>query len=197
MGGSGSGGQNYKGYRLVENTPCLEMKRFKQMGCTELGSNFTVRFGEQCFHFETVLDGLFSVTREGVKKTEFYIGYNSLFHRRHFGKTQYYFVCPGCQKWFNKLYLFRQIFRCRICHRLKYRSQRERGLDRLNSKILKIENRLGSRGKKPKYMKLQTYSKLCKRLTSLYQLHDRLFIYTARKLVIRADRISARRKGRR
>ena len=56
-------------------------------------------------------------------------------------------------------------FACRICHRLRYRTQRERDPDRLLRKARKLWRRAGSTDgtepyQKPKWMRWDTFSRL-------------------------------------
>lgn len=87
----------------------------------------------------------------------------------HFGGERHWFLCPGCTKRVASLYKFRNLYRCRHCHSLAFRSQSETHLDRLIRKSRKKRQQLGCYDsmfipimKKPKGMHLRTYKALFK-----------------------------------
>ena len=74
-----------------------------------------------------------------------------------------------------KLSIARGSFRCRPCHQLVYRSQREGLTFRLLSKAQRIRQRLGGQTgevdfpAKPKHMHGSTYARLCEQLDDAEQ----------------------------
>ena len=84
-----------------------------------------------------------------------------------YGGARYWFSCPRCWRRRRVLYLPPNDvrFACRICHRLRYRTQRERDPDRLLRKARKLWRRAGSTDgtepyQKPKWMRWDTFSRL-------------------------------------
>lgn len=61
----------------------------------------------------------------------------------HFGGERYWFLCPCCKKRIATIYRLRNLYRCRHCHDLSFRSQSESKLDRLIRKSRKLRHRLG------------------------------------------------------
>jgi hypothetical protein len=57
----------------------------------------------------------------------------------HFGGERYWFLCPCCKKRITTLYRLRNLYRCRHCHDLSFRSQSESQLDRLIRKYQKTQ----------------------------------------------------------
>lgn len=85
------------------------------------------------------------------------------------GTWRAWFKCPGCDKRAALLYLRRGRFRCRRCHGLTYRTQRETERDRLIRKARRIRVRLGGSGsladpfpRRPKGMHRATYRRLAR-----------------------------------
>lgn len=89
------------------------------------------------------------------------------------GGMRRWFLCPTCARRTTLLYLPRAEawFGCRPCHRLRYRSQRRAGLDRLRDRAVKAWRRLGNDDDpqlhlrqlpplKPKGMHWRTYERL-------------------------------------
>lgn len=84
----------------------------------------------------------------------------------HLGGHRSWFLCPGCGRRIAALY-FASGFRCRHCHDLRYRSQRETPQHRAISRIQRIRKRLGGTGNltqprppRPRYMHAQTFERL-------------------------------------
>ncbi len=92
----------------------------------------------------------------------------------HYGGRRPWFAC-ACGRRAAKLYVVRGSFRCRLCHDLVYRSQRERLTFRLLRKAQRIRHRLRwQTGEvdfhaKPKRMHGPTYARLCKHLDDAEQ----------------------------
>ncbi len=91
----------------------------------------------------------------------------------HFGGSRLWFRCPGCNRRTGSIYLFGRPFKCRLCFRLTYQSQRETAADRALSRAVKISRRLGGKadafsyGPKPKGMQERTYHRLISELSDL------------------------------
>jgi hypothetical protein len=86
----------------------------------------------------------------------------------HLGGHRAWFICPGCDRRIAALYFVKQ-FRCRHCHDLRYRSQRETPQSRSISRIRRARIKLGGTGnlmkripRRPRYMHLRTYQRLLK-----------------------------------
>jgi hypothetical protein len=84
----------------------------------------------------------------------------------HLGGRRSWFVCPGCDRRIAALY-FAGSFRCRHCHDLRYRSQRETPRHRAISRIQRARKKLGGSGTlmkptpaRPRYMHNVTYQRL-------------------------------------
>ena len=82
------------------------------------------------------------------------------------GGLRPWFICPGCHRRCAKLY-HRGHFRCRACHGLVYRSQRENAMTQRLRKASKIRMRLGGITdpwaqfpQRPKSMHRRTYERL-------------------------------------
>ena len=83
----------------------------------------------------------------------------------HLGGKRAWWLCPGCGKRVAILYLKNNIFRCRACHDLTYRSSQESRLDRHLRKKFKVCDKLhiGPTDKplfKPKFMHQKTFDRL-------------------------------------
>jgi hypothetical protein len=81
----------------------------------------------------------------------------------HLGGHRSWFLCPGCSRRIAALYIS-QRFRCRHCHGLRYRSQRESPRFRAISRIQKVRKKLGKSASpteqapsRPRYMHHRTY----------------------------------------
>ena len=84
----------------------------------------------------------------------------------HLGGFRSWFLCPDCNKRIGSLYLVKQ-FRCRHCHDLRYRSQRETPRFRAISRIQRVRKKLTGDGnlmkqrpRRPRYMHHRTYQRL-------------------------------------
>lgn len=87
----------------------------------------------------------------------------------HYGGVRYWLTCPvaGCGRRVAILYLGDQLFACRQCYRLAYKSQREAREDRMARKANKVRAQLSwpsgifnPNGNKPKGMHWKTYYRL-------------------------------------
>jgi hypothetical protein len=101
-----------------------------------------------------------------------------------YGGARYWFSCPLCWGQRRVLYLAAGDvrFACRRCHRLRYRSQREREMDRLLRKARKRYRRAGSKDgtepwEKPKWMRWGTFSRLVLEGREAIERGDRLALY--------------------
>ena len=63
-------------------------------------------------------------------------------NRTHFGGARCWFLCPGCARRCRLLYIL-DVFKCRLCHQLKYEVQSESRAQRANRRARKIRRRLG------------------------------------------------------
>jgi hypothetical protein len=93
----------------------------------------------------------------------------------HLGGHRSWFICPGCDRRIAALY-FAGNFRCRHCHDLRYRSQRETLRHRAISRIQRARQKLtGSRDltqpipTRPRYMHNVTYQRLVREETDAWQ----------------------------
>lgn len=86
----------------------------------------------------------------------------------HYGGLRPWWRCPavGCGRRVAVLY-GGEVYACRHCHRLAYRTQREQGYDRASSRADRIRKRLGwepgilnGDGRKPKGMHWATFNRL-------------------------------------
>jgi ribosomal protein S14 len=64
----------------------------------------------------------------------------------NYGGERPWFRCPGCGRRVAVLIAAGKLFLCRHCYRLKYCSQLESNLDRANSKVQKLRDRLICKG---------------------------------------------------
>jgi hypothetical protein len=60
---------------------------------------------------------------------------------RHLGGQQAYWVCPACEALRESLYLRDDVLRCRVCHKLDYRS---RHVPRAVARAAKLRRKLGA-----------------------------------------------------
>lgn len=128
----------------------------------------------------------YKVVAEGWRswpvKDRVYITWTSL----HFGGRRPWFYCPGCQRRVGVLYLRVGYFRCRNCHRLRYRCKSETPYGRALRKVRKLEGRLGDRTWiKPKGMHQTTFDHLHRKLRKARQTRDDLFIESCLPLLRR------------
>ena len=93
----------------------------------------------------------------------------------HLGGQRSWFLCPGCNRRIAALYFMMQ-FRCRHCHGLRYRSQRETPRFRAISRIQRARRRLGGTGNLmkplppcPRYMHQSTYQRLLREEAEAWQ----------------------------
>ena len=89
--------------KLVKDLPCIDIKDIKEL-LTESREKYKVEFAipNKC------------IQEVDITST---VG--------NFGGFVYWFVCPGCKKRVKKVYLFQNenIFICRNCNHLAYRTQ--------------------------------------------------------------------------
>ena len=93
----------------------------------------------------------------------------------HLGGHRSWFLCPGCNRRIAALYFVMQ-FRCRHCHDLRYRSQRETPRFRTISRIQRARRRFGGTGNltkplptRPRYMHTSTYQRLVREEAEAWQ----------------------------
>ena len=89
--------------KLVKDLPCIDIKDIKEL-LTESREKYRVELTIPNKYTQEV----------DITST---IG--------NFGGFVYWFICPGCKKRVKKVYLFQNenIFICRYCHHLAYRTQ--------------------------------------------------------------------------
>ena len=93
----------------------------------------------------------------------------------HFGGHRFWFLCPGCERRIAILYGGER-FRCRHCHDLRYRSQRESERHRAISRIQRVRMKLGGTGNliqprppRPRYMHTRTFERLIRQENEAWQ----------------------------
>lgn len=145
MGGSGSGGSNHNGRPAIESCPCLSIKALKKQGALDEGAAGTFQWTGNTINFFMRWADMLVLTwvKGGGEQVEQFLGLQWLIHRRSFGGYQYYFVCPGCRGRCMKVHFYLGRFKCRVCHRLRYRSQRRSEYWRLRAALEKIAKELG------------------------------------------------------
>lgn len=91
----------------------------------------------------------------------------------NFGSERFWFYCPNCDRRAASIFVVGPPFRCRVCLRLTYQSQRQRYGDRVLARSVRISRRLGgttdafSFASKPKGMHSRTYERLLEELRDL------------------------------
>lgn len=176
MGGFGSGGRNHKGGCTVDECIKLSVGLLRSAGALTKGRRGVVSWGSVAVNFETVGEDLVALRWNSGEHHQS-IGFQWLAHRRPLGGHQIYLVCPTCLTARSALFFHRDCFRCRVCHRLSYPSQRERRLNRLRRKLEKLAKQLGSCYKreevsvppKPLWMRRKTYHSLATAYDQLLQ----------------------------
>jgi hypothetical protein len=105
----------------------------------------------------------------------------------HLGGERPWFLCPRCSRRVGVLYLLHNFrFRCRHCHRLRYRCKSETPWSRAQRKTLKIERRLGDvPWIKPKWMHQTTFDRLHKRLREAKEAENECFVVACLPLLMR------------
>ena len=94
--------------KIVEDLPCIDIKNIKEL-LAESREKYKVELTISNKHIQEV----------DITST---IG--------SFGGFVYWFICPGCKRRVKKIYLFQNenVFLCRHCHHLAYRTQNFRDL---------------------------------------------------------------------
>jgi len=187
MGGYGSGGRNDNGYGTVEGTRHLDVNVLRRNGVYHKGRKGTIHWGDSddqdtpCIKFHMVEDDVLVLTYnyrphggdwEDVEQPIRITGFP-----RHLGGQERYFVCSavGCGRRVEKLFGAGKYFACRHCYRLTYRSQRERGIDRVLSQMNQIRMSLGGEQggtsvfmlPRPRYMRHKRYKQFQNQLYEL------------------------------
>lgn len=142
MGGSGSGGYNFKGRPTVEAVPRINVNYLRRTGMFSTEAKGRGQLGHNEITITRPHPDLLELTLFEKKKQilRSWIGLNWLCHPRYIGNHQIYFVCPKCRRHCMEIFLFSH-FACRKCHRLPYISQR-RGNGRNSWKIDQLARRL-------------------------------------------------------
>ncbi|MBF0371297.1 MAG: hypothetical protein HQL52_17780 [Magnetococcales bacterium] len=181
MGGFGSGGHNNQGYGTVEDTIHLHVKDFGRQDGMAIGMKGTITWGQKCAVLfyrkaEDLLMLAYRIQSAHGKFTDVKQSIRIVGFPRHLGGQERYFICPviGCGRRVEKLYIPQGSFGCRHCFRLSYRSQRERGINRISSKMDKLRMSLGDYLFKPPYMRWERYERLINELSDLEKQGDRI-----------------------
>lgn len=195
MGGYGSGGWNDTGRPVESDTMDLDVNRVLRSGGLALGSNrrWTWRWshGRKCSINVWGRGANAGVTLAYTVKSNH--GDPPYDIREdvavewtpcRFGGERPWWLCPGCARRVMKLYGWGGQFRCRNCHRLAYRTQREKPIDRVQTRANKIRKRLGGQPgvemmpSKPKGMHWKTYHRYFDELRAA---DDAFYAYVARR----------------
>jgi len=169
MGGFNSGGWNDTGRRVVEDVPSLPIGALADRGMVRPGyrggwewRDEWIRVHADAGRVTLVYD--YRSTWTDWMHVEEAIAVDSVACR--FGGTRPYWRCPICQKRVLALYGIGW-FRCRGCHRLAYRSQRDRTTFRALERGDRLRRNLGmetflgwgSVPPRPKGMHLRTFAR--------------------------------------
>ena len=150
MGGVGSGMHRTTPPRLCETHIAIDVRALARQGWLRPGREWAkrwdvggrtvalVRGHAEEGHLAVVSWSEFPGGRSDMRKLRIAIVYTLL----NFGGYRVWFSCPNCHRRCEKLY-HRGDFRCRVCHGLVYRSQRENAMTRHLRKASKIRIRLG------------------------------------------------------
>ena len=177
MGGLGSGRWFRPRERLTtEDLPRIDIRVLKRQGV--LQPNYPGIFS---WKIDNPIDGPMSFEiHRGWLSVEYLSTYNDhkskhtediAFDRTpcHFGGNRYWFLCPCCKTRIATIYKLNNVYRCRHCHNLPFRSQSESELDRVIRQAHKLRQRLGGPEslyelikQKPKGMHNSTFERLSK-----------------------------------
>jgi len=182
MGGRGSG--RYGGYRAAtcEDYHAIDLAWLRRKGVLKrlTWSRITwSRGGERVASIgvRSEGDGLRLRYRARSRQSDKWAEFNEFipftYTDTNFGGRRPWFECPSCGRRCRVLYGGKR-YRCRNCHRLKYKSQYETGWRRAESRACRISERLGGTGviddplpAKPKGMHWATYVRLFQRHEAL------------------------------
>lgn len=84
----------------------------------------------------------------------------------HFGGDRRWLQCPRCDRKMGVLFLRLNLFACRRCQQVTYKTQSKDACDRAWTKQRRIEQTLGENNEKPTSMRWTTY---CKKLNEISQ----------------------------
>lgn len=99
-----------------------------------------------------------------------------------YGGVRLWFICPKCGKR-NAIIYVDTVVACRDCLGLRYQSEYEDEISRLQSKTQKIFDRIGHDYVRPKGMHHKTYERLLSKANELQIRQDKLIEAKFRKLV--------------
>ena len=99
-----------------------------------------------------------------------------------YGGVRFWFICPKCGKR-NAIIYVDTVVACRDCLGLRYQSEYEDEISRLQSKTQKIFDRIGHDYVRPKGMHHKTYERLLSKANELQIRQDKLIEAKFRKLV--------------
>lgn len=208
MGGMGSGGHNSKGRRTVEGQYRLDASDLKRRGLTRNGSvshlywkgsdtasgpSLKVVGGEDAI----TLSYAWRRDEQPWQDHEERVALRH--HKRNFGSTETYFLCPKCARTVKRLYGGGVRYLCRHCHNLVHGSTQERPGNRATRKNQKLRRRIGVEiglgdwiGPKPKGMHRKTFEKISARIHSAEsEVYDDMLV-----LLNRMQRTTERRSAR-
>ena len=98
-----------------------------------------------------------------------------------YGGVRFWFICPKCGKR-NAIIYVDTVVACRDCLGLRYQSEYEDEISRLQSKTQKIFDRIGHDYVRPKGMHHKTYERLLSKANELQIRQDKLIEAKFRKL---------------
>lgn len=181
MGGFGSGGGNSSGRPVESDTTDLDVNKVRRTGNFALGSNrrWSWRWGHgrECSinvwgrGADRGVTLAYTVTPNfggepyGIRE-DVAIEWTPC----RFGGERPWWLCPACSRHVMKLYGAGARYRCRHCHRIAYRTQREKEHDRIQTRANRIRKKLGGEPgvemipRKPKGMHWKTYERYCAEL---------------------------------
>lgn len=197
MGGLGSGRWFRSRERLTtEDLPRIDIRAMKRQGVLHpnypgvfswtiddplVGSmSFKIHRGWLSVEYFTTINGQKTKNTEDIK-------FDST--PCHFGGSRYWFLCPCCKTRITTVYKLNNVYRCRHCHNLTFRSQSESELDRVIRKSRKLRQQLGGPEnlyehikQKPKGMHYSTFKRLAKEeraasLTAENAIDEKIFLF--------------------
>lgn len=176
MGGYGSGGWNDTGRPVESDAMDLDVNAARRGGCFAQGYTGSWRWrwshGRECSvgvwgrGEDRGVTLAYTVTpNNGGEPYQVREDVGLEWTPCRFGGERPWWLCPGCSRRVIKLYGCAGRYRCRHCHRLSYRTQREKPVDRMQTRANKLRNKLGGQPgvdmipPKPKGMHWRTYER--------------------------------------
>ena len=182
MGGTGSGGQNWRHRGTVEGWRRIDAAIMQKRGVLQEGWfgrwSWSSDDGEE--NYIHVFGGLHSIKlsyryrRNGEKWQDISETVQLDWSARHFGGEQAYFRCPRCHARRKHLIGAGKRFLCQSCHGLVHSSSREGRSDRIFRKSWKVKRKVGAdlalgghRGTRPRGMHKTTHARLLAEIDEL------------------------------